>query len=550
MKYSRENHPLTFNAAKHALLAIGIGIIGTVITLPTHASTITKVVTGEVDRFVLTPDGSRIIYRTFDQNNSQLLSQSTDGSDAPVRLDDVTNEVGSFKVTPDGTRVVYISKDSNLHGRNVDGSGLLVSFNQGVSADLWQISPDSAYVVYRHNNSTLYSRPIDGSGTSTKLSGPLVPGGLLFGEIQFTPDSTRVLYKAQQQPNDVVANLYSSPIDGSTDAVRLNNSVNAGDVIRDGVRISLDSQTAVFRVSDTQNLVTSSIFQRPADGTGSAVQLNSVTDLTHFPVLSPDGATVAYIARGANQNDLLYTSPVQGAGNTSIEISDSNLDVAGQILFTPDSNRLIYRQFDTVTGQSDLFSRSVDASGMAVKLSNDTAPEKYIDSHYQVMPDSSKVIYTREGLQELSWHISPVDGSAGPTQLHHEDLSDNASYHIDFELTPDGEFIVVLIRVDNVDDDGPESLFALSTSTGAKISLLDPAAPNALASVDGFFIGPDHRTVYYLSDQDTIGTFEVFSAVIPESGTLIPEPGTATLFLATLGCIATRRLRPEPPEAD
>jgi len=530
--------------ARHIRLAIAMSLSVATITLPAHGAHITKVISGQVDRFLVTPDGGRLIYRIYDEGNAQLLSQPIDGSATAVRLDDPTAPVGSFQVTPDGTRVVYRS-GSDLHGRLVDGSGQLASYNSGTSIDLWQISPDSSHVVYRHNISQLFSRPIDGSVTSNKLSGPLIPGGLLYGEILVTADSSRVIYKAQQQPDDVSASLYSSPIDGSTIAVRLNNPLGTNQFIRDGVRLTPDGQTAIFRVSHTQNFRFSLIYRRPTDGSETAVQLNSQTDVPYFPTLSPDGAMVAHIAATAtSQNQgVLFTSPVQGDGYNSIEISDPTQDVAGGILFTPDSTRLIYRQFDNVTNHSDLFSRPTDASDTAVKLSNDGVSEQYVDSHYQITSDSSQVIYTRETNQDISWYASPVDGSANPTLLHQIDLSEDHSFDIDFELTQDGQFAIVMVRVDvnDVNDHGLEQLFAMSTSNGNTMSLLNASAPNAFTSIDRFSIGPDSRTIYYLADQDTLGTYELFAATIPESfASPVPEPGSATLLLVALGGIMMR----------
>jgi len=83
------------------------------------------------------------------------------------------------------------------------------------------VSADSSRVIYRADQDTdevfeLYSVPI-GGGTPTKLNGALAAGGDVNSDLDFvvSPDSTRVIYRADQDTNDVFE-LYSVPIDGGT----------------------------------------------------------------------------------------------------------------------------------------------------------------------------------------------------------------------------------------------------------------------------------------------------------------------------------------------
>jgi hypothetical protein len=110
-----------------------------------------------------------------------------------------------------------------LYSRPIDGSGSAVKLNGALVAggnvsDL-QISADSTWVVYRADQDAdevfeVYSRPIDGSGAAVKLSGALVSGGDVYFDFQISADSTRVVYSADQDADEVFE-LYSRPIDGS-----------------------------------------------------------------------------------------------------------------------------------------------------------------------------------------------------------------------------------------------------------------------------------------------------------------------------------------------
>src|SRR5439155_9878102 len=95
-------------------------------------------------------------------------------------------------------------------------------------------SPDSQTVVYTAKQNVdevyeLFSVPITG-GTPVRLNAPLVPGGDVVDSppgysvpantFMITPDGTRVVYRADQDTNDVIE-LYSVPIGGGT-PVKLN----------------------------------------------------------------------------------------------------------------------------------------------------------------------------------------------------------------------------------------------------------------------------------------------------------------------------------------
>ena len=95
------------------------------------------------------------------------------------------------------------------------------------------ISPDSSRVIYRADQQTddvfeLYSVPL-GGGTVTKLNDPLVAGGDVMSGFLISPDSKRVIYRADQQ-TDGVFELYSVPLGGGS-VTKLNDPLVAnGDV--------------------------------------------------------------------------------------------------------------------------------------------------------------------------------------------------------------------------------------------------------------------------------------------------------------------------------
>jgi len=81
-------------------------------------------------------------------------------------------------------------------------------------------------VFYRVGSVGLFKVPLDGSTEAIPLSPPLVAGGDVLGFFIVSPDGGRVVYRADQD-TDEVFELYASKLDG-TGNVRLNVPLPAG----------------------------------------------------------------------------------------------------------------------------------------------------------------------------------------------------------------------------------------------------------------------------------------------------------------------------------
>src|SRR5690606_3487818 len=155
-----------------------------------------------------------------------------------VRLDDILSlpvklngplisggNVADFHLSLDSSRVVYLADQDRdevfeLYSTPLDGSGSPVKLNRPLPSGRevfsdFQISADSSRVVYRTDRGTsgaeqVYSVPLDGSSDPLRLNDPLVSGGDV-EEFQISLDSSRVVYLADQDTDDVVE-LYSVPL--------------------------------------------------------------------------------------------------------------------------------------------------------------------------------------------------------------------------------------------------------------------------------------------------------------------------------------------------
>ena len=126
-------------------------------------------------------------------------------------------DVTAFQISPDGRYAVYLA-DQDTDGVNelysvLLGGGSPIRLNPllpfGRNVISFQISPDSSRVVYRADQETdtvfeLYSVPLGGpAAAGIKLNGALVAGGNV-NYFQISPDSSRVVYRADQETATVL----------------------------------------------------------------------------------------------------------------------------------------------------------------------------------------------------------------------------------------------------------------------------------------------------------------------------------------------------------
>jgi hypothetical protein len=287
------------------------------------------------DGLQLSPIGDRALYAADQEEDSkvEIFSVPALGGSA-VKLNGVLVEGGS--VTPgsqrfsaNGARVLYradqnadevfeVFSVSSVGGPAVRINGALVT-NGDVRLEGLQFSPDSSRVLYSADQNEdevyeLFSVPAAG-GQAVKLNGELVDGGDVLEDAGFSPTGSRVLYRADQDVDGVVE-LYSVPAAGGG-SIRLN-----GDLIAGG-----NVESATF---------------------------------------SPDGTHVAYLA-DQDVDDVfeLYYAPSDG-GTVARKISGSMLS-GGSVTdwqFSPDGRSLVYRADQEVAGKFELFAVSLASANL------------------------------------------------------------------------------------------------------------------------------------------------------------------------------------------
>jgi Tol biopolymer transport system component len=190
---------------------------------------------GQIWDATLSLDGSRVLYfaRTTFNAPIELSSVPIEGG-AITPLSPAGAQVSSdrsrWRLSPGGGRIVYLA-GSAFHSVPVAGGAstqLGPTLLPAASTSLMQISPNDLWVLYRGEQTAgvveLFSVSLLG-GPRVRLNAPLPAGGDVASG-RFTPDSTRVVYTADQE-TDGVQELWSVPNRGGT-RTKLNPPLTPG----------------------------------------------------------------------------------------------------------------------------------------------------------------------------------------------------------------------------------------------------------------------------------------------------------------------------------
>jgi len=435
----------------------------------------------------------------------------------------IAGDVLEVELSPDGSRVVYRADQDQdevfeLYSVPV-GGGTAVRLNRPLPAggDVqpgFRISADSARVVYLAEQDTndfveLYSVPL-GGGTALQLNAPFTT----LGEVRsflISPDGSRVVYRADHEVLGRIE-LYSVPIAGGP-ALKLNGAMTpAGDVLGAGdVRIAPDSSRVVYRADQDQDQVFE-LYSVPLDG-GVALQLHPALptggDVEPAFECSPDSSRVVYLA-DQDVNDVLALYSVPLAGGATVRLDPGLVaggDVRAGFAIAPDASRVVYTADQEVDEQFELFSVPL-AGGAATKLSHALPAAGDVQPGLRITPDASRVVYDATGTTSIRWlHAVPLAGGVA-VQLEARTVEP------DFQVTLDSTRVVFR---GNLPTPGGLELALAPLDGGAQLVLSGSMSSSAQA-VDSFALSPDGASAVYLADQDADGLHELFRSALAGGG--------------------------------
>jgi CSLREA domain-containing protein len=437
-------------------------------------------------------------------------------------------EEESVRLSEDGQWVVFLEYDASggsLYSVATDGSErnlLNPPLVAGGSIFIQpRVSPDSEWVVYLADQDTddvqeLYSVPIDGTGSAQKLSGPLVANGDVLSDFYITADSTRVIYTADQD-TDEVREVYSVPIDGSAAPTKLNDTLASGGSV--GLGQPTPDGSTVLYTADQEIDGEWGLYSVPVDGSDSATRISGSETTAEFSLgkTSPDSARVVYVAETAAGVRELFSVPVDGS-SPPVTLNDPLVTGgAAWSLYeiTADSSSVVYWADQDDDEVFELYSVAIDRSTAPVKLNDPLPIGGDVDSSFFLSPDSQWVVYRADqGTDEVyELYSVPVDRSAAPARLHDP-------------LAPWGDvsFTTAIISADSTrvvfiadaETDEQSELYVSNIAGGAPASKLSGTMP-AFADVSwAFDLGPTSQRVLYRADRDSDDVLELYS--VPLTG--------------------------------
>jgi hypothetical protein len=350
-----------------------------------------------ISDFYVTADSLWVVY-TADQNSDEVFevfSVPIDGSAAPTKLNGTLTSGGDVWLgipSPNGQTVVYRADQNTdelweLFAVPTDGSATAVKISGtpaggGDVFGIWQVSPDETRVVYNGDQDTIgvwevYSAPIDGSTGPTKLNGTMTSDGDVQSNVEITADSTRVIYRADQD-TDEVYELYSAPIDGSGGRIKLNGTLATDGDVDFTYRVSSDSSRVVYLADQDTNDVFE-LFSVPVGG-GTPVRLHDpLTALEDVQASSMrignDSSRVVFVSDQDSEDVFeLFSSAITGGGAIRISGTMPALGDVNWIFDVSDqSNRILYKADQDTDEVFELFSVPV-GGGPVVKATDPVIP--------------------------------------------------------------------------------------------------------------------------------------------------------------------------------
>lgn len=402
---------------------------------------------------VVSADGARVAFVTSRHHDDPagVYVAATDGSAAAVRVDASAvpdGRVSNVTLSPNGEWAVYEGNDGGTHAIyavRIDGSApprSLMSLNGNAVLQV-DFSPDSRRIVFSAHvgewseGPRLFSGPVDGSAPVAPL-----PGAGELVDYALSPDGTRVAFRAQTDTGR--GELFTVAADGASEAVKVSPPIAPSRWVAAAYAFTPDSRYVVFRSEIDEDDVRS-LFSAPADGGGSAIPLYIATG--YFSVeefqLTPDGRAVVYYRPAAGTESAgVYLAAVDGSEQRLLAASSKTDPIFSYLVA---GSRFVYlRSLGPNAGRA-FFSLSLDDGGAPQPLECVASRLEPRPEAMLVTSDYRHLVYT---LDRPSWpagepwgvYTCPLDGAGAGVRLdgalgNGESASLNA-------LSPDGRWAV------------------------------------------------------------------------------------------------------------
>ena len=362
--------------------------------------------------------------------------------------------------------------------------------------------------------------------TSAGAEGPIrlhdgIPAGCVGVRYALiSPDSQRVVFVGDLTTPGV-DEVYANDVGGGPADTLSQDFSGGGDVNTLSLALHFSPDSSWFyyladpEATDRQELFAVS----PAGGNPPkkiSVGINHPAGEVHYDFLPlPDSSGVIYrVDRDYDNSYELFRSYYSG-GEFSYQARVSPQMPAGRTVSTfklsPDGTRVVYRADQDSDDVYELYSAPAAGfdpdvgSWQGVKISRALSGGGQTWADFVITPDSSTVIYRADLDGDGVDHAWRVGINGGASTSITPALNDGDGVVAGIKVSPDGAWVVYLVRVDV----GQDRLVVVDTATWS-IRMATPTM-DVGSRVSGFKISPDSRWVAYLADKDTHGSWELWA---------------------------------------
>jgi Tol biopolymer transport system component len=318
----------------------------------------------------------------------------------------------------------------------------------------------------------------------SKVNAPLVPQGYVRSGYQFSPDSTRILYRADQDAyNDMEIFLANVANPGS--AQQVNPQLTGGGDVASVYRFSPDGAVIGY-IADQEVDDRRELFVVPVATPGASTKLNGELtaegDLCRFE-FSHDSTRIAYC--GDQETDgveELFLVSLASPG-TSQKLNPTLVEggnVGASYDFSPDDSFVVYEAEQEVADRNELYRVDLAAPGVATKLNapivaagtfyGEGADQEWYHGvdMFHIRPDGQHVAYSANQDSSNVWELYDVDlASPGTATKLNPAMAGEGLW--DFRYSADGARIVYMAAQHNEFYD----LFGLEPGTPGVASKLN-----------------------------------------------------------------------------
>jgi hypothetical protein len=283
-------------------------------------------------------------------------------------------------------------------------------------------------------------------------------------------------------------------------------------------------------------------FGNPQSSTKLNAPLAAPKNVTDF-VIAPNSATVVYLAdQNINGVFEIFPSPIAGPGSaTSLNPPLSAGQTVTEFAITPNGSAVVYRANNTPTAQFGVFWVTFANPQTSVVTLNGTLTPGGNVRDFNIAPNGSAVVYSADqnivGVVEIfRVPIAPVGGvpCPGAPSPSCVDQKINPNFGAPqsvsaFAITPDSAAAVYLAN-----QTVPTATQVYRVPFSCLQANPDPACPQAIppppslpplngplvagGNVSSFAVSPDSTLVFYLADQTTFAVTELYAVNVGSPG--------------------------------